>query len=203
MFPRRSIHRNVFRGLLVAALACDLSAQAPEEPEDIRGPKPLIEIPQPEKPDYALWGGLGGVALALLVAGMIWKNRSRKQLLKNPRELALMSLAELEATRDRLPAEAFAGSAAQTIRQYIADRFGLAAPRRTTEEFLRELAADDSSTISREGDHLRSFLKSCDLAKFAGSDLNAVQRVNLLDAAREFVRATAAPASNTKPGATP
>lgn len=182
-------------------MTCGLSAQSPDEPEDIRGAKPLIEIPQPEKPAYALWGGLGGAAVVLLIAWLMWKKRSRKQLLKSPREVAFKSLSELEASRDTLAAEAFADRAAQTVRQYIFDRFGLAAPRRSTEEFLRDLADNDNSAIIGESDQLRAFLKSCDLAKFAGSDLNALQRVNLLDTAREFVRATAAPTANAKPEA--
>ena len=102
-------------------------------------------------------------------------------------------------SREVLAAEAFANRAAQTVRQYIADRFGLAAPRRSTEEFLRELAGADGTQLSGESEHLRTFLKACDLAKFAASDLDAPQRGDLIHAARGFVRATATPSSNTKP----
>ena len=108
----------------------------------------------------------------------------------SPPEVALASLAELEQTREIISAEAFANRAAQTVRQYIADRFGLAAPRRTTEEFLRDV---EKSTLIGESDHLRAFLKSCDLAKFAGSNLDSAQRGELLQTARGFVNATAKP----------
>jgi len=173
--------------------ADNLSAQVPDAGEDIRGPKPMIEIPVPEKPAYMLWLAIGGGMLLLLAAWFIWKSYRKKQRLKSPPEVALASLAELEANRESLEAEAFANRAAQTVRQYIADRFGLAAPRRTTEEFLRDIAGDEHSSLIGECDHLRRFLKSCDLAKFAGSNLDSNQRGELVQTARSFVNATADP----------
>ena len=184
-------HRS--RCLLIAVLiglSGQLSAQAPDPGEDIRGPKPLVEIPVPKEPPYALWAGIGGGVLLLAVAAMLWRRHARKQRLKSPPEVALASLAALEASREAMAAEAFANRAAQTVRQYIAERFGLAAPRRTTEDFLRDLAREESSAIIGESDHLRAFLKSCDLAKFAGFNLNSDQRVALIDTARNFIRST-------------
>ena len=186
----RSILRLVTRGLLIAALTCNLSAQAPDAAEDIRGPKALVEIPVPEKPPIVLWSSIGGGVLLLALAAYLWKKRARNQQLKSPPEVALASLAELEATREAIAAEAFANRAAQTVRQYIADRFRLVAPRLTTEEFLHALAKDAASPLSAESDHLRAFLKSCDLAKFAGVNLDFNQRIELIDTARNFIRST-------------
>jgi hypothetical protein len=188
------LHR-AFLGLLIAALTSDLSAQAPAAEEDIRGPKALIEIPVPVKPPILLWCCIGGGLLLLALAAYFWKKRARKQRLKSPREIALASLAGLEASREAVAAEAFANRAAQTVRQYIAERFGLAAPRRTTEEFLRELANQESSPLIGESDQLRAFLKSCDLAKFAASHLDSARRDELLEAARGFIHATSKPAT--------
>jgi hypothetical protein len=177
--------------LAVSLLACGhLSAQVPAESEDIRPPKAFVEIPEPKKPPVALWAGIGGGVLALAIAALLWKRFARRRKLKSPPEVALASLAELEQTREVITAEAFANRAAQTVRQYIADRFGLAAPRRTTEEFLRDV---EKSPLIGESDHLRAFLKSCDLAKFAGSTLDSTQRGELLQTARGFVNATAKP----------
>lgn len=145
----------------------------------------------PEKPPYAFWAGAGGGVLIGALAAWLWKKRARKLLLQSPHEVALGSLSELESTRNELAAEAFANRAAQTVRQYIASRFGLAAPRRTTEEFLRDIAKEGSA-LGAESDHLRAFLKSCDLAKFAGSNLNETQRHELVEAARGFIRTTSA-----------
>ena len=104
----------------------------------------------------------------------------------------MRSLTELEVRTEAMTAEAFAYQAARCVRQYISERFGIAAPRRTTEEFLRDLAQDETSPLAGQGDHLRVFLKSCDLAKFAGSNLDTTQRVDLLQAARGFIQATSA-----------
>ena len=183
------LHR-AFLGLLVAALTCDLSAQDPAAAEDIRGPKALVEIPVPEKPPILLWSCIGGGVLLLALAAYFWKRRARQQRLKSPREIALASLAGLQTSREAIAAEAFANRAAQTVRQYIAEHFGLAAPRRTTEEFLRDLAKQESSPLVGEIDDLRAFLKSCDLAKFAGSHLTSAQRDELLEAARGFIHST-------------
>jgi hypothetical protein len=187
--PRFLLIRSMMLAVLLVTCG-HLSAQVQEEAEDIRPPKALVEIPQPKKAPVALWTGIGGGLLALLISTLLWKRHARRQKLKSPPEVALASLTELERTREALTAEAFANRAAQAVRQYIADRFGLAAPRRTTEEFLRDV---EKSPLIGESDHLRAFLKSCDLAKFAGSNLDSAQRGELLQTARGFVNATAKP----------
>lgn len=171
-------------------LAGNLHAQAPAEAEDIRGPKALVEIPVPKKPPVAFWCGIGGGVLLGALAAVLWKRRSRAQHLKTPPQVALASLAELEANRESLAAEAFANRAAQTVRQYISARFGIVAPRRTTEEFLQSLTKDERSPLLGESDHLKAFLKSCDLAKFAGAHLSSAQRGELVETARAFVNST-------------
>jgi hypothetical protein len=193
--PDAIIRRSLRIAVLLAACG-HLSAQPPAGEEDIRPPKPVVEIPQPEKPPVALWFGIGGGLLALALAVYFWRRHARRLTSKSPPEIALASLANLEANRESISAEAFANRAAQTVREYIANRFGLAAPRRTTEEFLRDV---EKSPLLGESDHLRVFLKSCDLAKFAGSNLDSTQRGELLDAARGFVKATA---DNSKPQVT-
>lgn len=169
-------------------------AQAPEE--DIRGPKPLVEIPQPEKFPVVFWACVAGGILLCLLAVLLWRWLARRKQSKSPMAIAFASLAGLAKTRNQLSAEAFAGQAADTVRGYIAARFGIAAPRRTTEEFFRELAQNGMEAAIAGSDHLKAFLKSCDLAKFAGSDLDALQREDLIQAARGFVSATSVP--NTK-----
>jgi hypothetical protein len=185
-----SMLRCFYSTLLIAALSCHLSAQTPDAAEDIRGPKELVEIPVPEKPPIVLYSSIAMGVIFSVLAAYLWKRRGRSQQKMNPRELALSSLAELEATRETIAAEAFANTAAQTVRQYIADRFSLVAPRLTTEEFLHSLTKDTSSPLHAESDHLRAYLKSCDLAKFAGVNLDFNQRIELLEAARKFVRST-------------
>ncbi len=186
------VSQLIFRfALVIACMTGRLMAQAPDAAEDIRGPKALIDIPEPEKFPIVLWSGVAGALVVIALALIFWKKHQRRQQLKSPPEIALASLAELEATRETLAAEAFANRAAWTLRQYIADRFGLAAPRRTTEEFFREIERNGTEPIIAESDHLKAFLKSCDLAKFAGSSLDATQRGELLQTARDFITSTA------------
>jgi Domain of unknown function (DUF4381) len=163
---------------------------APAASEDIRGPKPRVEIPEVKKTPVALWYGIGGGVLLAALAALLWKRRQRKLRQRDPRQIALSSLTALEAQREALPAEAFADRAAQTVRQYISARFGIAAPHRTTEEFFQDLARDAKSDLTRESDPLQAFLKSCDLAKFAGSPLDTAQRGDLVAAARTFIHST-------------
>ena len=197
---------NFLRAVMSAAAAAlfligsDRSAaQTPDTAGDIRPPKALIEIPRPEKPPVALWLGIAGGVILLCLAAWLWHRHRRRKSLRSPAETALWSLAELEVLRETIAAEVFANRAADTVRGYVAERFGLAAPRRTTEEFLRDLARDEHTPLIGQSDHLRVFLKSCDMAKFAALPLDAGQRGELIRAARGFVAATAAPVSNTKP----
>ncbi|MEO5712674.1 MAG: hypothetical protein ABIT37_04225 [Luteolibacter sp.] len=188
-------HAAVFCCLLSA-----LSAQTPET-EDIRGPRGVVEIPVPKKTPVAIWWGIGGGLIAVAAVWLLMKKLEGAKKRKSPPALALASLTELAATREALAAEAFAYQAAKTVRQYISEQFGLAAPRRTTEEFLHDLAKDESSPLVSENDHLRLFLKSCDLAKFAGTNLSMGQRDELLSAARGFIEMTSAPVIKPKGGA--
>lgn len=199
--------RKLRRILAHAAVLCVfmagtavLSAQPPPAPvaEDIRGPRGLVEIPVPEKPPIALWSGVGAGLLAVAVAWFLMRKFKRDKQRKSPLVIALGALNELAGTRESLAAEAFANRAAQTVREYISEQFGLAAPRRTTEEFLRDLAKNDRTPLVSESDHLRVFLKSCDLAKFAGSNLNMSQRDDLLQAARGFIETTSTPVLKPK-----
>ncbi len=170
-----------------------------QEEEDIRGPKPLIEIPVPEKPNYTLWISAAGGAAVLAAAIAFWMRRQRKKNLASPRQIALESLAALDADRSDLTADQFANQAALTVREYISRKFHIQAPHRSTEEFLRELASDHGSPLNPQSDHLRKFLKSCDLAKFAASHLDSMQRAELIEAARLFINLTATPAAESQP----
>jgi len=201
-----SFRPDFLRAVTLAAVAAcfligsaRLTAQTPDAAEDIRPPKALVAIPQPKKPPLARWLAMGGGAMLLGLAAWLWHRHRRRKSLRSPAETALWSLAELELLREAIAAEAFANRAADTVRLYLAERFGLAAPRRTTEEFLRDLAQDGDSPLSGQGDLLRVFLKSCDMAKFAALPLDAGQRGELIRTAREFVAATTAADSNKQP----
>ena len=197
MFHQSSMLHRVFLGLLVAVLTCGLFAQAPAPAEDIRPAKEIIVIRktfvetfEEKKATVVNWSGIGGGVLLLVTGLLLWRRHYLKRQLNSSARIALLALGELESDQEGIGAEAFAYLTSKVVRQYIAARFGLAAPRRTTEEFLRDLASQQSSPLLNESEPLRAFLKSCDLAKFAGSHLNSTQRDELLQAARSFIHST-------------
>ena len=200
MLKKISIYQVRF-GLLLWAIATisfggSLQAQSTAVEEDIRGAKPLVEIPEPKKSPVILWITIGTCAVLLGVAVVLWKKQTSKQNTKSAREIAMSSLSTLEANREGITPEAFANRVAQTVRLYISDCFGIAATRRTTEEFFADLTQHKNSLFLRDDHHLRNFLVSCDLAKFAGSDLDLNQRDILLQAARGVITSSATPVSN-------
>lgn len=164
-------------------LTATLSAQE----EDIRGAKPLIEIPEPEKaaawPLYALIGA----AVLLLAAGIFWWLRRRRRPALSTEEWAQRELDGLQADGAAMMPGDFALAASRVVRVFVERKFGLAAPKRTTEEFLQELSASKAEALVHRMEPLRGFLKSCDMAKFAGTDLGAAERENLIAKAKAFV----------------
>ena len=62
--------------------------------------------------------------------------------------------------------DAFYVGVSQVLRRYLEERFGLRAPERTTEEFLRDLERGDSLARRHRG-VLERFLSQCDMVKFA------------------------------------
>jgi hypothetical protein len=176
--------------IMTAAMPCSLYAQAPDATEDIRGPKAMVEIPVPPKSPVAWWAGIAGGVAVIALSTYFWRKHSRKKTVPRPSAIALKSLMELANTRDSLAADAFAERAAQLVRNYIEAQFGIAAPRRTTEEFLRDLNEKNQLSLIQQNQTLQPFLKSCDLAKFAGANLDFHRREELIETAREFVRST-------------
>ncbi len=86
-----------------------------------------------------------------------------------------------------------------TIRLYLEERFRFHAPERTTEEFLRELAATDLLTPGQK-ESLGRFLESCDLVKFAKYEPGENELRELHSLALRLVEETE-PAENPNEGA--
>lgn len=85
-----------------------------------------------------------------------------------PYQVALKALRDLLAKGwiESENVEPFYIELSSIIRRYLEDRFGLRAPERTTEEFIREAAT--SRSLSSDHQMLTSvFLEQCDLVKFA------------------------------------
>lgn len=90
--------------------------------------------------------------------------------------------------------EPFYTALSSIIRRYIENRFGLRAPERTTEEFIREAAT--SRLLSHDHQMLTSgFLEQCDLVKFALHRPQRADMQNGYNAAERLVRETIPPST--------
>lgn len=172
---------------LTQAYAASNAAAAPDI-RDIRGPKPV--------PSPWLWvaGAACGLAAGALACGIWrWKQRSVDRM-KLPFEIALERLEEARALLHPGTAREFSFAVSEVVRDYIEERFHVRAARRTTEEFLHDLAQPSDTVLGGHRDLLADFLHHCDLAKFARWILSEEEMETMLQSARNFVTETARPA---------
>ncbi len=149
-------------------------------------------------PDLAgLWPVGLAIGLGLVVAGLALymtrrraQHRDREPVIE-PHVWARARLDELEARRliEQGKVHEFYVKLSDIVRQYLERRFGMMAPERTTEEFLREarsssVLADDHKTL------LAGFLRAADMVKFALHEPSASESDGALAAARGFVEET-------------
>ena len=158
---------------------------------DIKGPVPL-----PFDRSWA-WGtssGLAGVVVVTLVVIWVVRHRSREapEAVTSPHEWALGQLQNLadEQLIERGLVHEFYFRLSMILRQYIERRFDVTALKRTTEEFMLEtpggpkLPVDFHATIG-------SFLRACDMVKFAQHAPHANEINEALNTARDFVNQSA------------
>ena len=144
---------------------------------------------------------------ALIAAGMLlllglwgwWRGRARRPRPLTPAEVQAVqedALAELEKLRPLIQAATsrdYAIGASGVVRRYIERRFGIRAPRRSTEEFLLE-AQHSPSLDERHRRGLGPFLAGCDFLKFARARAEVPELELLHQAAVAFVSETREPA---------
>jgi hypothetical protein len=160
---------------------------------DIRGLAGPVELPSPSR--WWLPAGAAAALLAAAAAVVVRKVAGAGKAAPVPRipahELAFRQLEELlaEDPLARGEVKLFYTRVSDILRHYIENRFGLHAPERTTEEFLRELRTGNAlgaghSTL------LERFLEHCDLVKFAEHqpDTSDIQRT--FDACKQFITET-------------
>jgi hypothetical protein len=155
---------------------------------DIRG---VISIPYP-----LLWMLyiLGGAAVA---TGLyyLWKWLHRTVIKpKLPHEIALERLEAARALMNEGQVREYAFAVSEVIRNYIEQRFGERARRRTTEEFLSDLLEQRGTPLAEHRALLEDFLMHCDLPKFARWQLSIIEMEAMHSSASAFI-------NNTRPGA--
>ena len=176
---------------------------APTAEEDIRGPRPPVVMAVPDK--LTTTQKVLITSTITVVAGfLIWflmSRRSSPSFVMPPLELAREALRLIDREREFLPAGELAEQAANVVRQFISGNFGIAAPQRTTEEFLRSLTTDSNSPLQPQLDTLKEFLTTCDKAKFAGTDFDPIERFALLETAGRFIQSAARSSPPSPPSA--
>ena len=115
----------------------------------------------------------------------------------SPQEAALRALNDLRQKLSEENQLEFVVEASRVVRVYIQDRFGLRAPHRSTEEFLREIYQGDR-LLQDHYELLGEFLTDCDLVKFALRRVLRAQMERMLDSAHRFVEETI-PSRNPQP----
>jgi hypothetical protein len=108
-----------------------------------------------------------------------------------PHELAYRQLQELldEKLIERGENKLFFSKLSDVLRGYIENRFGIQAPRRTTEEFLASISRDADFSAEQQG-LLMAFLWHCDLVKFAEHAPSTEEVTRAIDSCRAFIDAT-------------
>ncbi len=170
-----------------------------KEPRDVPGP-PAPPIPQPSwlrRWGLVLTAGLAGLLLAAWGVKR-WRGRTGPPL--SPEQWALRQLerAEQNLMPPRGDAEVFHTELSHVVRRYLAERFGLPAPRQTTAEFLD--AVHHSSPLSAEQQALlRDLFARCDLAKFARLHAPPHECQRTADLVRELLQQTTAAGRAVQP----
>lgn len=168
-----------------------MPAQTPQLPdlpagpslEHVRGP---IEIPPYEPWQIGVMIALGGLAVGLLIWGMIhWARKQRTTHLHahTAAFAELQTAAECTAADD----ERFAVLSSLALRRYFETGKGIPALGRTTPEFLQAL--EGHSLLNDDArSSLTEFLEHCDRVKFAQATLCESERHALTESALTLIR---------------
>ncbi len=175
--------------------------------DDTRAIKTAVGVPLPWRGSPLWWivaaAGLAAAGAALLLVRYLRRRPGRRETAAEPVPAHEWAAAELERLAAAALVEAgrfheFYYRLSDVVRQYVERSFGLMAPERTTEEFLRE--ARRSRVLRDEHKSLLAgFLRAADLVKFARHVPAAGDALEALAAARRFVEQTV-PAAAPVPG---
>lgn len=156
---------------------------------DIREP---ILIPDSNR--FLWW--IAAILIGLLLSGLLfyfWKKRTRKQRAVLAHETALHELERAGPLIEEQDINAFITLIDQTLRRYIEQRFGIFARRQTTREFIRSLTQGQEAVpqaLTENSDNLKTWLRHCDLVKFAKAGLNRESMSDMVANLRIFIESS-------------
>jgi hypothetical protein len=167
--------------LFTVGLASTNMSAASVAPKMSRAAEDIIDIrPFPWLAVSAAGIGLVGIGAAA------WKLLRHKRC-KLAYEIALERLENTRPLMREFRAEAFCLAVSDVVREFIEEVLFVRAMRRTTNEFLRDLAKLSYLQLDPHRDTLANFLQHCDLAKFARWSLSIPQMEAMLSCAKDFV----------------
>jgi hypothetical protein len=173
----------------------------------LAGQGEALEAPGEPFPTPLRWWPWLAAAGGLVVLGLgvwWWRRRPTRPLplatALPPHVTAQRALARLRGAPRTTPAqiEAFYVEVSAVLRSYVEARFGLHAPERTTEEFLRELEGGDV-LVRDQRTELERFLSQCDLVKFAAVVPTDADHLATFALAEAFVERTRADRTEPAP----
>ena len=149
----------------------------------------------PPQPWAWVWPTVVALAAALALGWILWRlYRARKLPFQHPAVPPEVTARQRLAAIRHLIAEGrhqeFVVEVSSILRDYIEARFGLKAPRLSTEEFLFE-AERGAQLDPRWRESLAGFLQQCDRVKFALAHLQPPRMEVLHTTAETFIEDTA------------
>ena len=129
------------------------------------------------------WWWIAALIFAAAAVGAFLALRKKSARELSPFELAQM---RLDAAWGMADSKAYASAASSAVRDYISAVFGIPAPERTTEEFLK-LAAGSEKLPDEAREKVAEILRHSDMAKFARQDFDTNARENMMSLARAFI----------------
>jgi hypothetical protein len=145
---------------------------------------------------WVLWGALGLAAAGAAVwAAIWWARRPRPAPVVPAVPPDVAALAALAALRKKLDAgecggaEPFFVEVSGIVRRYLEGRFGLRAPRATTEEFI-VMAAGEPRLGDKQKRAVEAFLEVSDRVKFARYEPGGAAMREALDVGERLVEET-------------
>ncbi|MDR4507553.1 MAG: hypothetical protein MRJ65_04835 [Candidatus Brocadiaceae bacterium] len=172
--------------------------QEGDAPADIKDIVPPAEVPVNYKRLALLI--LSVVVVFFFIGAVVWfiLKRKKGKIVREevfpqrpPHEIAYELLDQLsqEGLVDKGLMKEYYYRVTNIIRHYIEDRFGLAAPERTTEEFLMEMTR---ANLLGENHKvlIQKFLERCDLVKYAKYGPSRLEVQETFDVARRVIDET-------------